>query len=109
MVSSTSSRPLTARAKTADAPPSFNAALLAAEEVYEDELGEVAGGGEVGLPRCHLRHPLDELDEVVVRGQHEGVNHHPRLAARLHLAEGGLHHQGVAAHRVLVEAAAPAQ
>ena len=44
----------------------LDARLLAAEEVYEDELREVAGRGEVGLARSHLRHLLDELDEVVV-------------------------------------------
>ena len=65
---------------------------------------EVAGRGEVGLATSHRRHLLDELDEVVVRRQHEGVDHDAGLAARLHLAKSSLHHDGVAAHRVLVEA-----
>src|SRR5829696_5784104 len=87
-------------------PALLDAALLAAEEVYQDELREVAGRGEVGFARGHGRHLLDELDEVVVRGEHEGVDLDAGLAARLHLAEGRVHHDGVAAHRVLVEAAA---
>src|SRR5579885_265966 len=84
-----------------------NAALLALEEINQDELRQVAGRGEVGFTLSHRRHLLDELDEVVVRGEHEGVNHDARLAARLNLAQRRLHHDGVAAHRVLVEPAAP--
>src|SRR5215213_1648656 len=86
-------------------PALLDAALLAAQEVYEHELREVAGRGEVRLARSHRGHLLDELDEAGVRREHEGVHLYAGLAARLNLSERRLHDDGVAAHRVLVEPA----
>src|ERR1051326_4437032 len=85
---------LTACCRLPTAYCSFHPALLAPEEVDQDELREVAGRGEVRLARGHGGHLLDELDEVVVRGEHEGVDLDARLAAGLDFAEGRVHHDG---------------
>src|SRR5712664_4836765 len=79
-----------------------NPAGPSSKKVYQNELGEVSGICEIGFSIGHCRHLLDELDEIKVAGQHEGVNHYAGFAAGLDFLEGGLHHKRIAAHRVFV-------
>ena len=47
----------------------------AGHEVHEEIAAEGFGGGEVGLAAAHLADLLDELDELEVACEHEGVDH----------------------------------
>src|SRR6266850_7162208 len=48
---------------------------FAGHVVHEEVLAEGVGRGEVGFAAAHLGDFLDELDERIVAGEHEGVNH----------------------------------
>src|SRR5262245_52833547 len=56
--------------------------------VHQDEVAEGVGGGEVGLAPAHLADLLHEGHQLVVTGQHEGVDHDALAAAVGDLLQG---------------------
>src|SRR5262245_20894137 len=66
---------------------------LLVEEVDEDVVAERLGGCEEGSLAIHLHHPLDELAQVEVVLEHEGVDADAVLRAPLDLAQGHLDRQ----------------
>ncbi len=62
-------------------------------------------GGEVGFAAAHLRDFLDEIDEGIVGGQHESVDHDVGALAFVDFFEGFADHEGIEAESVFVDAA----
>lgn len=83
----------------------MDGARLAGHVVHEEILAEVVGSGEVGFAFAHLRNFLDEIDEGIVAGEHEGVNHDARALTFVHFFERFADDEGVEAERVFVDAA----
>lgn len=61
--------------------PSRHGLGLPAQEVHQHELAERHRTGEVRLAARDLAHPLHELHERAVAGEHERVDHDPRAPA----------------------------
>src|SRR5262249_170670 len=55
--------------------PLMNVTGFSLEEIHKQVLPEVVGGGEVGFAAAHLGDFLYEIDERIVGGQHEGIDH----------------------------------
>src|SRR5580698_4332569 len=51
-----------------------NRLFLPRHVIHQQILAERVWSGEVGFASTHLRYFLDELDEAVIRCQHEGVD-----------------------------------
>src|SRR6516165_4949937 len=77
---------------------------FALQEIHEQILAEVIGSGEVGFAFAHLGDLLDELDEAVVGGEHESVDHDAGALALVDLFHGLAHYKGVEAKGVFVDA-----
>src|ERR1051325_8694253 len=76
----------------------------APKKINQDKLGQVARVSEISLAIGHGAHLFYKIDQVVVAGQHEGVDHDTGLATRLYFLEGLRHNERIAAHRVLIKA-----
>ena len=57
------------------------------EVVHQNVLAEIHGCREVRFAAADLGDLLDEVDEVVVAGKHEGIDEDSRFAARGHFFE----------------------
>src|SRR6185436_8868675 len=67
------------------------------------KLREIARICEVGFAVRHRAHLFHELNEVVVAGQHERVDHYTGFSTSLDFFERRLHNKRVATHRILVK------
>src|SRR5215831_19298711 len=70
--------------------------------IHQNVLAEIHGGREVGLPAADLGHFLHEVDEVVVAGQHEGVDKDSCLTTYRYFFEGLLQNHRIESERILV-------
>ena len=73
--------------------------------VHEEILAEVVGRGEVGFAFAHLGDFLHELNEAVIGGEHEGVDHDAGAFAFVYFFESFADHEGIEAEGVFVNAA----
>src|SRR6266571_5354344 len=80
-------------------------ARLAGHVVHEQILAEGVGRGEVGLAAAHLRNFLDKVDQRIVAGQHERIDHDPGALALVYLFERLPHDKRIEAESVFVDAA----
>lgn len=78
---------------------------LLAHIIHQQILAQRVGSREVGFAATDLRHSLDEIDEVVIPGQHEGVDEDARLAALGDFLERFLDDDGIEAEGVSVDPA----
>ena len=60
---------------------------------------------KIGFTVRHCGHLLYKLNQIIVACQHERIDHNAGFAAGLDLFESFVHHEGIAAHRVLVKPA----
>ena len=81
----------------------MNGLGLLAQVVHQDVLPEVYRCCEVGFSLADFRDPLDELDEITVRCQHEGVDKDPRLSADRHFLEGFIEDHRIQPEGTLVD------
>src|SRR4029078_1396152 len=86
-------------------PKLSHAAGPSSEKIYQYILREIARICEVGFAVRHRAHLFHELNQVVVAGQHERVDHYTGFSTSLDFFESRLHHKRVAAHRILVQTA----
>jgi hypothetical protein len=77
----------------------------ASQKIYQYKLRQVCGIGEVSLAIGHGAHLFYEVDEVIVAGEHECIDHYAGFATGLYFLESLGHNEGIAAHRVLIKAA----
>ena len=68
---------------------------LAFQKVHHDGLAQGHSGREVGLSSGNFTHLLDELNQVRVPSQHEGVDENTGFSAGRHLLEGFFQDKGV--------------
>ena len=55
--------------------------------IHQDVLAQGHRRGEVGFPLANLRHTFDEIDQIIIVGQHEGVYHYVAAAAERDFSE----------------------
>ena len=55
--------------------------------IHQDVLAEINRRCEVRLPSADLSDLLDEVDEVIIAGEHEGIDEDARFAAGRHFFE----------------------
>src|SRR5215471_2170719 len=85
--------------------PLMNVTGFSLQEIHKQVLPEVVGGGEVGFAAAHLRDFLNEIDERIVGGQHEGIDHDVGALAFVYFFQSFADHERIEAKRVLVDAA----
>ncbi len=73
--------------------------------VHEEILAEGVGRGEVGFASAHFGDFLDEVDQGIVAGEHESVDHDARALALIYFLERLADDKGVEAEGVFVDAA----
>src|SRR6266853_6522672 len=78
---------------------------FAGHVVHEEILAEGVGSGEVGFAAAHFGDFLDEVDQGIVAGQHESVDHDAGALAFVHFFERLADDEGVEAESVFVDAA----
>ena len=83
----------------------MDVAELFGHVVHQEILAEGVRSGEVGLSPGDLGHLLDEGDEIVVLGQHEGVDQDPGSAAGHHLSEGLVENPWIKSHGIFIDPA----
>src|SRR5204862_8055431 len=66
---------------------------VAGHVVQEEILAEGVGSGEVGFAAAHFGDLLDEVDEGIVAGQHNGVDHDAAALALVDVFEGLADHE----------------
>ena len=72
--------------------------------IHEEILAEVVRSREVSLTFAHLRNFLDEIDERVVAGEHECIDHNAGALAFVYLFERFANDERIKAERILVNA-----
>src|ERR1044072_2370178 len=77
----------------------------ASQKIYQYKLRQVCGIGEVSLAIGHGAHLFYEVDQVIIAGQHECVDHYTGFATGLYFLESLGHDERIAAHRVLIKTA----
>src|SRR6185369_1289426 len=80
-----------------------DASGTAAEEIYQYKLREISRVGEISFAIRHGAHLLHKIDEIIIAGQHERIDHDSGFATGLNFLESFRHHQRIAAHRVLIK------
>src|SRR5215472_9961275 len=85
--------------------PLMNVTGFSLQEIHKQVLPEVVRGGEVGFAAAHLRDFLNEIDERIVGGQHEGIDHDVGALAFVYFFQSFADHERIEAKRVLVDAA----
>src|SRR5882724_9178418 len=83
----------------------MNGAGFAGHVIHEEILAEVVGSREVGFAFAHLRDSLDEIDERIVAGEHEGVNHDTGALAFVDFFERFADDERIETEGVFVDAA----
>src|SRR5207302_10254387 len=81
----------------------LNATLAPAQKIDQHKLRKIVWIGKVSLAVGHRGHLLYEFDEIIITGQHEGVDHDAGFATGLHFAKCCFHYEWIAAHRVFVQ------
>src|SRR5258708_7804568 len=84
---------------------SVDVAGFALHEIHQQVLAEVLRGGEVGFAAAHLGDFLNEVDQGIVGGQHEGVDHDVGAFALVDFLQSFTDHKWVEAEGVFVDAA----
>src|SRR5437870_25372 len=79
-------------------PNLLNSTCSSTQEIDQHKLGKVGRVGEVSLAIRHCGHLLNELDEVIVASQHEGIDHDASLATSLNFGKSRIHYPRIAAH-----------
>src|SRR6267143_5779834 len=78
---------------------------FAGHVVHEEILAEGVGSGEVGFAAAHGGDFLDKVDEGIIAGEHEGVDHDAGALAFVYFFEGLADDEGVESEGVFVDAA----
>ena len=78
---------------------------FAGHVVHKEILAEGVGSGEVGFPAAHFGDFLDEVDEGIVAGEHESVDHDAGALAFVYFFESLADDEGIEAECVFVDAA----
>src|SRR5438445_5829369 len=78
---------------------------FAGHVVHEEILAEGVGSGEVGFAAAHFGDFLDEVDERIIAGEHEGVDHDAGALALVYFFEGLADDEGIEAKGIFVDAA----
>src|SRR6266436_6228281 len=78
---------------------------FAGHVIHEEILAEGVGSGEVGFAAAHFGDFLDEMDEAVVAGEHEGVDQDAGALALVHFFESLADYERVEAEGIFVDAA----
>src|SRR4051794_27009673 len=88
------------------APPArlMNVFGAAAQEVHQDVLAERHSCREVSFALADLRHLFNEVNQVIIVRQHEGVDHDAAAAALRYFSESFLQNARVKPHRVFINA-----
>ena len=74
---------------------SVKGSSLALHVVHQEVLTEIVRGGEVGFAFAHLSNLLNELNEAVVGGEHEGVDHDASAPAFVNFLERFTDDEGI--------------
>src|SRR5258708_5046302 len=98
---------LTATALNASGRGAWSVDLLgfAGHVVHEEILAEGVGGGEIGFAAAHCCDFLDEVDQGIIAGEHESVDHDSGALALVDFFEGLADDKGIEAESVLVDTA----
>src|SRR5690348_14187694 len=72
--------------------------------VHQQVLPKRVGSREVSLAAAHLGYFLDELDEAILRCQHEGIDQHARALALRNFLECLADDERIQSERILVNA-----
>ena len=78
---------------------------FAGHVVHEEILAERVGCGEIGFAAAHFGDFLDEVDEAVVAGEHEGVDEDSGALALIYFFQGLADYERVEAEGIFVNAA----
>ena len=85
----------------------MDGAGFALHVVHQQVLAEVVRCSEVGLAFAHLCNSLYELDQAVICGQHERVDHDAGALAFVHLLECLADDEGIKAEGIPCKCARP--
>src|SRR5215831_16469892 len=83
----------------------MNMPRLAAYIIHQQILAERVGRGEVSFPAAKLRNLLDEVDQVVIASQHEGVDQDSCALALGHFFDCLRDDERIEAEGILVDTA----
>src|SRR2546421_4078203 len=72
--------------------------LAPAQKIDQHKLRKIVWIGKVSFAVGHRGHLLDELDQIIITGEHEGINHDAGFATGLDFAERCFHYKWIAAH-----------
>ena len=84
---------------------SVDVASFALHEIHKQILAEILRGREVCFAAAHLRNFLNKVDQRIIRGQHEGIDHDVGALAFVYFFERFADHEWIEPKSIFVDAA----